>query len=74
MHRHEQARQQRKKDAVQDVEAQQGMRPDFGATEQEGARVVDRVHAQNLVERTFMPKSGVARAMFDPTVTAQIES
>src|SRR5579862_766311 len=54
MHRHEQAGDQWNEDAVQNVESQQGMRADLATTEQEGARVVNGIHADQLVERTFV--------------------
>src|SRR2546425_9451733 len=42
VHRHEEARDQRDEDAVQDVEAEQRVRADLASAEEEGARVVDR--------------------------------
>src|SRR5215469_11073818 len=52
VHRHEEARDQRKEDAVQDVESKQRMRSDFGAAKQERARIVDRIDPQYLMERS----------------------
>src|SRR5207249_12220612 len=42
---HEEARDQRDEDAVQDVEAEQRVRTDLAATEEERARVVDVVQS-----------------------------
>ena len=47
VHGHEEARDERDEDAVQDVEAQQRVRADLAAAEEEGARVVDRVDARD---------------------------
>src|SRR6266436_6075550 len=47
VHRHEEARDQRDEDAVQDVEAEQRVRADLAPAEEEGARVVDVVEARD---------------------------
>src|ERR1700691_3700356 len=54
VHRHEDSRDQRKKDAVQNVESQQGMRSDLRAAENERARIVNRIHAEHFMERAAM--------------------
>src|SRR6188474_2363684 len=52
VNRHEETRDERNEDAVQDVEAEQRVRPDLPAAEEEGTRVVDRVQAgDELVTR-----------------------
>src|SRR6202451_2554110 len=56
VHGHEDTRDQRKKDAVQNVESQQRMRPDFRAAENKRARIIDRIDSQNFMERTAMPQ------------------
>src|ERR1700733_639170 len=56
VHRHEDTRDQRKKDAVQNVEAQQRMRSDLCAAENKCARVVHRIHAEDFMERPAMPE------------------
>src|SRR5438094_3592414 len=59
VHGHEEARDQRDEDAVEDVEAQQRVRADLAATEEEGARVVDVVQAgDELVARALVPQDG----------------
>src|SRR5581483_886524 len=50
----EEARHERDEDAVQDVEPQQRVRAHLAAAEQERARVVDRVHAEQLLERPLV--------------------
>src|SRR5258708_35064876 len=56
MHRHEDTRDQRKKDAVQNVESEQRMRSDLRAAENKCASVVNRIHSQHFMERTTMPE------------------
>ena len=71
---------QRDADAVQDVEAQQRALADEASAEQREPRVgpgVDHLHVpqgQQLRTWPFMPESGVARAMLEPTVMAQMAS
>src|SRR5713101_891937 len=56
---HEQARDQRDEDAVEDVEAEQRVRADLAAAEEEGARVVDVVEPRDeLVAGALVPQAG----------------
>src|SRR6266403_3010342 len=59
VHRHEEARDQRDEDAVQDVEAEQRVRADLASSEEEGARVVDVVQARDdLVSGALVTEQG----------------
>src|SRR5262249_26017934 len=55
---HEEARDQRDEDAVEDVEAEQRVRADLASAEEEGARVVHVVQpGDELVPRTLVPEN-----------------
>src|SRR6202041_911253 len=56
VHRHENTRDQRKKDAVQNVESQQSMRSDLSAAENKRARIVNRIHPEHFMKRSAMPQ------------------
>src|SRR5438128_5252294 len=59
VHRHEQARDQRDEDAVEDVEAEERVGADLAPAEEEGARVVDVVQARDeLVAGALVAENG----------------
>src|SRR5712691_11070158 len=54
VHGHEEARDQRDEDAMEDVEAQQGMRTDLTPAEEKRTGVIHRVYPQKFMEGTFV--------------------
>ena len=80
MNRHQEAGGQRNHHAVQHVEAQQRRGADGPAAYEREAGVVTRVDQRTSPSFTrpdmgpSFPAPGVARAMFEPTVIAQIAS
>ena len=79
--RHQHGDAERQADAVQHVEPQQRALADERAAEQREPRIVGRVNQRHVAQRAAAaapgpswPRNGVARAMFEPTVIAQIAS
>ena len=79
MHRHQHRDAERQADAVQHVEPQQRAFADERPAQQREPRIVCGVNQLDVAQRSSArraswPRNGVARAMFEPTVIAQMAS